>query len=131
MRYVWVGFGGAFGSVMRYAIGVRVDQSHFPWATLGINLSGSFVLGLFLTVTLGHLSVAVITPVAVGVLGELHHVLDIRVGRIHACTHRARRYRLRLCRCFGGRWTPRRSRRLFPRTINPLTLARRRTLRHN
>jgi CrcB protein len=69
MRYVWVGLGGAFGSVVRYAIGVRVDQSHFPWATLGINLSGSFVLGLFLTVTLGHLSVAVITPVAVGVLG--------------------------------------------------------------
>ena len=69
MRYVWVGLGGACGSVMRYAIGVRVDQSHFPWATLGINLSGSFVLGLFLTVTLGHLSVAVITPVAVGVIG--------------------------------------------------------------
>ena len=69
MRYVWVGLGGAFGSVLRYAIGVRVDQSHFPWATLGINLSGSFALGLFLTLALGHLSVAVITPVSVGVFG--------------------------------------------------------------
>ena len=69
MRYLWVGLGGAFGSVARYAIGVRVDQSAFPWATLGINLSGAFLLGLFLTLALGHLSVAVITPVSVGVLG--------------------------------------------------------------
>jgi fluoride exporter len=69
MRYLWVGLGGACGSVMRYAIGVRVDQEHFPWATLGINLSGAFVLGLFLTLALGHLPVAVITPVAVGVIG--------------------------------------------------------------
>jgi CrcB protein len=69
MRFVWVGLGGAVGSVARYAIGLRVDQSHFPWATLGINLSGAFILGLFLTLGRGHLSVAVTTPIAVGVLG--------------------------------------------------------------
>jgi CrcB protein len=69
MRYLWVGLAGAFGSLARYAISLNVDQSHFPWATLGINVSGSFILGLFLTVALGHLSVAVMTPVAVGVLG--------------------------------------------------------------
>jgi CrcB protein len=34
-----------------------------------INLSGAFILGLFLTLALGHLSVAVMTPIAVGVLG--------------------------------------------------------------
>ena len=69
MRYLWVGLGGAAGSIARYAISLNVDQSHFPWATLGINLSGAFVLGAFLTLALGHLSVAVITPIAVGVLG--------------------------------------------------------------
>ena len=69
MRFVWVGVGGAIGSMVRYAIGLAVDQSHFPWATLGINLSGSFILAMFLTLSLGHLSVAVITPIAVGVLG--------------------------------------------------------------
>ena len=69
MRYLWVGLGGAAGSILRYAIGLNVDQTHFPWATLGINLSGAFVLGAFLTLALGHLSVAVITPIAVGVLG--------------------------------------------------------------
>ena len=52
MRYLWVGLGGACGSMVRYAIGVRVNQSNFPWATLGINLAGSLVLGLFLTLAL-------------------------------------------------------------------------------
>jgi CrcB protein len=69
MRYVWVGLGGAVGSVSRYAIALNVDQRHFPWATLGINLSGAFALGVFLTLSLGHLPVSVMTPVAVGVLG--------------------------------------------------------------
>ena len=69
MRFVWVGLAGAVGSIARYAIGLGVDQSHFPWATLGINLSGAFVLGLFLTIALGHLSVAVMTPIAVGLIG--------------------------------------------------------------
>ena len=69
MRFLWVGLGGALGSVARYGISTSIDQSHFPWATLGINLSGAFILGLFLTLGLGHLSVAVMTPVAVGVLG--------------------------------------------------------------
>jgi fluoride exporter len=69
MRYLWVGLGGALGSIARYAIGLSIDQSHFPWATLGINLTGAFVLGLFLTLALGNLSVAVMTPIAVGVIG--------------------------------------------------------------
>jgi CrcB protein len=69
MRFVWVGFGGACGSIARYAIGLSIDQSHFPWATLAINLSGAFVLGLFLTVGLGYLPVALMTPVAVGMIG--------------------------------------------------------------
>jgi CrcB protein len=69
MRFVWVGLAGAVGSIARYAIGLGVDQSHFPWATLGINLSGAFVLGLFLTIALGHLSIAVMTPIAVGLIG--------------------------------------------------------------
>src|SRR5258708_24696246 len=69
MRYLWVGLGGAVGSMARYAIGLNVDQSRFPWATLGINVSGAFILGAFLTLAVGHLSVAVMTPIAVGVIG--------------------------------------------------------------
>jgi len=69
MRFLWVGLGGAAGSIARYAIGLGVDQSDFPWATLAINVSGAFVLGLFLTLALGQLSVAVMTPIAVGLIG--------------------------------------------------------------
>ena len=69
MRYVWVGLAGAVGCMARYAIGLNVDQSHFPWATLGINVSGAFILGLLLTALLGVVPVAVLTPLAVGLLG--------------------------------------------------------------
>ena len=69
MRYIWVGAAGALGSVARYAIGLNVDQQRFPWATLAINLTGAFALGLFLTLGLGRLSPSVMTPVAVGLIG--------------------------------------------------------------
>jgi fluoride exporter len=69
MRFVWVGLAGAVGAVARYAIGLNVDQARFPWATLGINVSGAFLLGCFLTLALGRVSVAVMTPVAVGLIG--------------------------------------------------------------
>src|SRR4051812_41271084 len=69
MRYLWVGLGGAAGSIARYTIGLNVDQTRFPWGTLTINLVGAFVLGLFLTLALGNLSVDVITPISVGVIG--------------------------------------------------------------
>ena len=69
MRFVWVGLGGAVGSVIRYSIGLLPSKSPFPWATLAINVSGSFILGLFLTWALGRLPLTVITPISVGVLG--------------------------------------------------------------
>jgi CrcB protein len=69
LRYVWVGLAGGIGTLLRYTIGLNVDQARFPWATLAINLSGAFILGLFLTLALGRVSVDVMTPVAVGLLG--------------------------------------------------------------
>ena len=36
---------------------------------MGINLSGAFLLALFLAVALGHLPVSVMTPIAVGLIG--------------------------------------------------------------
>jgi fluoride exporter len=69
LRILWVGIAGALGAIARYAIGINIDQSRFPWATLGINLFGSFLLGVFLTMALGRLSVSIMTPVAVGLIG--------------------------------------------------------------
>jgi len=41
---------GAAGALARYQIGLAAGDRSFPWATLGINLIGSFLLGLLLQV---------------------------------------------------------------------------------
>jgi CrcB protein len=65
-----VALAGAAGALGRYAIGLAVGVRSFPWATLGINLTGSFLLGLVLTVGIerGWPDEATI-PLAVGFLG--------------------------------------------------------------
>lgn len=70
MRYLWVGLAGAFGAVTRYAIGRAVGVTRFPWVTLAINVSGSFLLALLLTiVTHRRLSADLATALSVGFLG--------------------------------------------------------------
>ena len=50
MKTLLVAAAGAAGAVARYGVGVAVGVREFPWATLGINVAGSFALGLLLTV---------------------------------------------------------------------------------
>jgi CrcB protein len=54
MTYLFVAVGGAIGSVLRYwlsgLIANMVGQT-FPWGTLVINITGSFVIGLFATLS--------------------------------------------------------------------------------
>ena len=50
MNYLWVAVGGAIGSVLRFWLsGVVARQwgETFPWGTLIVNVSGSFLIGLF------------------------------------------------------------------------------------
>ena len=70
MKVFLVGVAGAAGALTRYAIATAVGVRAFPWATLAINLTGSFVLGLLLTAGIqrGWPENAVI-PLAVGFLG--------------------------------------------------------------
>jgi CrcB protein len=60
---------GAAGALSRYVIGRAVGTTTFPWATLGINLAGCFVLGLLLAGGSGRLAEGTVTGLSVGFLG--------------------------------------------------------------
>ena len=49
--------GGVLGVAARYGLGRAIPRAHgaFPWATLWINISGSFVLGVFIVIVLERL----------------------------------------------------------------------------
>jgi CrcB protein len=73
-KYVWISLGAILGANARYLVsGWAADRwgSSFPLGTLLINVTGSFVLGLFLAVTTERI---VVDPrwrlvVAIGFLG--------------------------------------------------------------
>ena len=49
LAYLWVAIGGALGSVGRFwlsgLVAARFGES-FPWGTLAVNVTGSFVIGI-------------------------------------------------------------------------------------
>lgn len=49
-----VGTGGFLGAIVRFLISTwaKGRYDHLPWATFGINVSGSFLLGLLMTLFL-------------------------------------------------------------------------------
>ena len=54
MNYLWVFLGGGLGSILRYVLSgviVRHVGETFPWGTLLINVTGSFLIGFFATFT--------------------------------------------------------------------------------
>ncbi|MFI4934068.1 MAG: fluoride efflux transporter CrcB [Caulobacterales bacterium] len=54
ITYLWIAIGGALGSVARYGLSSLVAQwfgETFPWGTIIVNVTGSFVIGFFATLT--------------------------------------------------------------------------------
>ena len=50
LAYFWVAIGGALGSVGRYWLNGLVSSKvgeTFPWGTMAVNVSGSFIMGFF------------------------------------------------------------------------------------
>jgi CrcB protein len=65
-----IALAGAAGALTRYGIGRAVGVRSFPWATLGINLTGSFLLGLLVAVGIERRwSDTTVAPLTVGFLG--------------------------------------------------------------
>jgi fluoride exporter len=54
LTYLWVALGGAVGTTARYWLSTVVARAFgetFPWGTLIINVTGSFVIGFFAALT--------------------------------------------------------------------------------
>jgi len=52
MRWLIVGIGGGLGAMLRYGAAGLVQNlfgSHFPWGTLCVNVTGSFLIGVVLS----------------------------------------------------------------------------------
>ena len=52
--YLWIALGSAIGGTARFALSGFVAQHFgetFPWGTFIINVSGSFLIGFFATIT--------------------------------------------------------------------------------
>lgn len=65
-----VAVAGAVGAVVRYRIGLAVGVRSFPWVTLGINVSGCFVLAFVLAGPgASRWSPTTTTAIAIGLLG--------------------------------------------------------------
>src|SRR5882762_5402390 len=54
MNALWIFIGGGLGSLARWGVsGLIADKfgETFPWGTLVVNVTGSFIIGVFATVT--------------------------------------------------------------------------------
>jgi CrcB protein len=74
MTLVLVGAGGFLGAVARYLVDGWVSTAtggRFPWGTLAVNLSGSFLLGVLFALSLERavLPAAIRAPVMIGFIG--------------------------------------------------------------
>src|SRR3954471_23530145 len=54
LLYCWIALGSALGGVARYwctGVAARIFGETFPWGTLVVNVTGSFIIGFFATLT--------------------------------------------------------------------------------
>lgn len=47
-----VGLGGGIGSIIRYVASLLINSKLFPYATLAVNITGSFIIGLVFALTI-------------------------------------------------------------------------------
>ena len=74
MTLLLVGAGGFFGAISRYLVDGWVSATTgggFPWGTLVVNVSGSFVLGLLFAASVerGVIPAEIRAPILIGFIG--------------------------------------------------------------
>lgn len=50
--FLSIALGGALGALSRYGIALLFQKQSFPWGTLLVNVSGSFLLGLLMVISI-------------------------------------------------------------------------------
>ena len=93
MPLLLIGLGGFAGAIARYLVdGAVTDRTGgaFPWGTLVINITGSFVLGLLaaLTIERAILPADIRGPVMIGFLGA-YTTFSTWMLESHQLSHRA------------------------------------------
>ncbi|MAF93608.1 fluoride efflux transporter CrcB [Candidatus Woesearchaeota archaeon] len=69
-HWLLVALGGAIGAVLRFYVSETLPSETFPWATLSVNLVGSFLLGIVMAATVSNvLGEAQAMLLGIGVLG--------------------------------------------------------------
>ena len=59
-RYIFIAIGAALGANARYLVGVWAGNrfgADFPYGTLIVNITGSFILGFLITLATGRLQI--------------------------------------------------------------------------
>ncbi len=92
-KYLVVMLGGGIGSLIRYITGIAIMSKiggRFPVGTLVINVSGSFLIGLLMTLLTERFQPHPYWRLllVVGFLGGLHHLFHFRVRNLPGCPRR-------------------------------------------
>ena len=72
MTTLWVGLGGAVGSIARYHVGrfAQARASSFPWGTLAVNVLGCFVISVLAQLALrGRIDETMRVGIGIGLVG--------------------------------------------------------------
>lgn len=98
------GIGAIFGALIRYVItdyGKKHWGDNFPWATLMINLSGAFLLGVFFSL---HFSSLPYTLLGTGVMGGYTTFSTLNVELLNELKQKARKkfWIYGICSYLGG-----------------------------
>jgi fluoride exporter len=49
---LWIGLGGALGSIVRYGVSLLISSKYFPYSTFLVNVMGCFAIGIFMALSL-------------------------------------------------------------------------------